>query len=346
MLNKRSFIKASVVVAAISLAFGAHAQQSATDFYKGKTIRVTSSTGAGGTMDLYLLLMMKHMEKHLPDGTKMVLDHRTGGGGAIMTNWMYSAAAKDGTVIGMPVPQLVTTVFANPNNARYDPAKFSMIGRLVDLPRVFVARADSGIKTLQDAAKSPTEITHATLAAGDMIHQFMTASNEVFGTKFRAVSGYTGGGPAFLAMEQGEVQSTTAEPANLLSNKWHLVENGTINVLGVLGQEKVAGLESAPFLMEQVPANHPKRGIVEAVVASGALGLSIMAPPDVPADRVSFLRDAFRKTLTDPALLAEAKERKIPVNFAEGERLEKIVAEATQAPEPVRQWFYSLANQR
>ncbi|MDP1647478.1 MAG: tripartite tricarboxylate transporter substrate-binding protein [Rubrivivax sp.] len=330
-------------VASLALHVPVHAQ-SAADFYKGKTIRVASSTGAGGTMDLYLLLTMKHMEKHLPEGTKLVLEHRTGGGGAVMANYMYSAAPKDGLHFGMPVPALVTSTFSNPDGTRYDPARFTMLGRLVDLPRVFVARADSGIKTLQDAAKGDKEIPHGIMTVGTSLDQYMTAVNEVLGTKFKRVAGYTGGGPTFLAMEQGEVQSTTAEPANLLSDKWHLVQNGTINVLATLGTEKVAGLESAPSVLDMIPASHPKRGIVEAVAASGAIGLALIAPPDVPADRVAYLREVLKKTMHDPALLAEAKERKIPINFADGERLTQIVAAAAKAPEPIRQWFRDLAK--
>lgn len=318
--------------------------QSAQEFYKGKTIRVVSSTGAGGTMDLYLLLTMKYMEKYLPEGTKLVLEHRTGGGGAIMANHMYSAAPKDGLHFGMPVPALVSSTFSNPKSTRYEPARFNMLGRLVDLPRVYVARADSGIKTLQDAARSPTEITHGIMTVGTSLDQYMVVANEALGTKFRRVPGYTGGGPVFLAMEQGEVQSTTAEPANLLSNKWHLVKEGKINVLATLGQEKVAGLEHVPSVLDMVPADHPKRGIAEAVAASAAIGLSLIAPPDVPADRIAYLRDVLKKTMNDPALLAEAKERKIPINYADGERMTRIVAEAAKAPEPVRQWFLGLSK--
>lgn len=345
MLNKRHLIRAALAVAATSIGLTANAQ-SAADFYKGKTIRVASSTGAGGTMDIYLLLMMKHMEKHLPEGTKTVLEHRTGGGGAIMANYMFAGAPKDGTTVGMPVPAIVTSTFSNPANTRYDPAKFNYIGRLVDNPRVFVARADSGIKTMADAAKSDKEIPHSIMTVGTSLDQFMTAVNEAMGTKFKRVAGYTGGGPAFLAMEQGEVQSTTAEPANLLSNKWHLVQNGTVTVLGVLGQDKVPGLENAPYILDMIPANNPKRSVVEAVAASAAIGLGIIAPPEVPADRVAFLRDVFNKTVNDPAYIAEAKERKIPLNSATGEQVTKIVADAMKAPEATRQWFFSLSNQR
>lgn len=343
MFNKRKLIQGAVALAVAVMAAPAMAQGAA-DFYKGKTIRVASSTGAGGTMDLYLLLTMKHMEKHLPEGTKLVLEHRTGGGGAVMANYMYSAAPKDGLNFGMPVPALVTSTFSNPDSARYEPAKFTMLGRLVDLPRVFVARADSGIKTLQDAARSDKEVTHGIMTVGTSLDQYMTATNEVLGTKFKRVAGYTGGGPTFLAMEQGEVQSTTAEPANLLANKWHLVKEGKINVLAVLGDEKIAGLENTPSVLDMIPADHPKRGILQAVSASGAIGLSLIAPPGVPADRVAYLRDVLKKTLTDPALLAEAKERKIPINFADGDRLSKIVADASAAPAPVRQWFVDLSK--
>lgn len=82
------------------------------------------------------------------------------------------------------------------------------------------------------------------------------------------------------------------------------------------------------------------------MAASAALGLGLIAPPEVPADRVAYLRDVLRKTVTDPAFVAEAKERKIPINFADGERWQQIVVTAAAAaPEPVRHCFFNLTQQ-
>ncbi len=343
-MTKRSFFKLSVsgVVAGImAAALPMSSAVAAEDFYRGKTIRVVSSTGAGGTMDLYLLLTMKHMEKHLPPRTRLVLEHRTGGGGTVMANYFYTAAPKDGTYIGMPVPSLVSATFSAPDQARYNPAEFGAVGRLTDLPRVFVARTDSGIKTMEDAVNASGDITHGVMTVGASLDQFMTAANEAIGTKFRKVPGYSGGGPTFLAMEQGEVQSTTAEPGNLLSNKWHLVEDGTISVLAV-GGGTVAGLEHVPSWLDFVPEDHPKRDVVEAVSLTADLGLSLITPPGVPADRLAYLRELLAKTMNDPEFIAEAKERNIPVNFASGEQLEQIIANASEATPEVRKWFADL----
>ncbi|MFN3351190.1 Bug family tripartite tricarboxylate transporter substrate binding protein, partial [Pseudorhodoplanes sp.] len=320
--------------------------QKAEDFYKDKTIRVMSVTGAGGTMDLYLLLFMKHAKKNLPAGTNLVLEHRTGGGGAVGANHLFNAAPKDGTYIGMPVPALVSTTFSAPDSVRYKPTEFQAIGRLVDNPRVFVARGDSGIKSLEDAAKSDKEITHGIMTVGTTFDQFMSATNEALGTKFRRVAGYSGGGPTFLAMEQGEVQSTTAEVANLLANKWHLVKDGKVNVLAVLGLEPVEGLEKYPNVLDLVSKDNPKRGIVQAVAQSAAIGLGLYAPPGTPQDRVEYLRKVFSATLNDPELRAEAKERNIPINYRDGAALQKIVADSTQVSPDVQAWFKSLLEKK
>jgi hypothetical protein len=36
--------------------------------------------------------VMKHMEKHLPEGTSVVLEHRTGAGGIVGTNHLFNVA--------------------------------------------------------------------------------------------------------------------------------------------------------------------------------------------------------------------------------------------------------------
>ncbi|WP_439527269.1 Bug family tripartite tricarboxylate transporter substrate binding protein [Pannonibacter sp.] len=338
----RKAVAALTVAAGVSLlAFSASAQD-AEQFYKGKTIRVMSTTGAGGTMDLYLLLMMKHMTKHLPEGAELVLEHRPGAGTILGTNHLFNAAPRDGSYFGMLGPGFAIVPFAYPEEARWKPLEFIQIGRLVDLPRVFVARADSGITTIEDA--KTIEATHAVLNPGDLTDMMMTLVNQTLDTRFKRIPGYNGGGPAFLAMEQGEVQSTTAEPGNLMANKWHLVEDGTVKVLAQFGLAPVPGLDGVPMVTEMVPADHPLHGAVQATAATAAHGLSVSFPPEVPQDRVDYLREVLAKTMADPELLAEAKERKILINYASGPDLEKAAATAVEQPDAVKAWFFELAQ--
>jgi tripartite-type tricarboxylate transporter receptor subunit TctC len=77
------------------------------------------------------------------------------------------------------------------------------------------------------------------------------------------------------------------------------------------------------------------RALVTAVLASGDLGRPFIVPPGVPAERLKILRDAFRKTMGDPAFLTDVKIRKLATDPDFGEDLEKIAKEAVAQPREV-----------
>jgi tripartite-type tricarboxylate transporter receptor subunit TctC len=333
----------AIALAMAPLANDARAQ-SPEEFYKGKTIRLMHVTGPGGTMDLYALMVIKHMQKHLPDGTSVVLEHRPGAGGVVGANHLYTNAPKDGTYIGMPTPSVVLLTFGNPDAARYKPDEFIPLGRLIDVTRIFVARSETGIKTLKDATTKPT--THGTMPPGSSPHIVAMAANEVIGTQFKVVPGYSGGGPMFVALEQNEVQVTTAEPGNLLANKWHLVEKGEINVLAQASDEPTQGFEKTPLWTDFVPKDHPMRGVVDAVSGSAALGLGLFFPPGVPEDRVAFMRTVIEKTVKDPEFVADSKARNVPVAWRDAKWLGDAVKASMDQPESVRKWFAGLREKK
>ena len=329
------FVAAVVGAGSVQVALA----ETAEDFFRGQTIRVVNPTGAGGTMDLYILLSMKYMKKYLPEGTEMVLDHRTGAGLLNGTNHMYNAAKKDGSSFGMIGTSLVFDTITNPDAARYDPTKFKMIGRVTDLPRVIVVRADSGIEDLTNVGEVKN-ITHAAMVPGGPLMGAMLMVNDALGTNFRGIPGYFGGGPTFLAVEQHEVLSTSAEAANLLANKWDLVEQGVINVVAQTGVEKVQGLEHVPTILELMPEDHEMRSVAEAWAGSADVGLSFVLPPEVPEDRVAYLRGVFQNAMSDPEFLQEVKERKIPVSYMSGEDIAAHIQSAVDNMTPeMKQWL-------
>ena len=50
-------------------------------------------------------------------------------------------------------------------------------------------------------------------------------------------------------------------------------------------------------------------------------------PPGIPADRLKQLRDAFSKTMKDPAFLKEAKEAKLIIEPVTGPEIEQFIAQ-------------------
>lgn len=344
--TRRTTLKALMLGAAVAtLGLPTMAQsQSAEEFFAGKTLRVMNSTSAGGTMDLFLLLMMKHMEKHLPSGTSLVLEHRDGAGGLVGANHLFNVAPSDGTYFGMLTPYIVFDKFAQPASARYEPGEFGVMGRMVDLPRVYVARGDAGVETMDDLVGKT--LTHAVLGAGTYNDLLTVATNEALGADLEPIPGYGGGGPMFIAMEQGEVQSTTAEPGNLIVNKWHLVESGDVKILSQAGLVPSVGLEDVPLLLDFVPQDSAVRERVEFLSSAASLGLSLFTPPGVPEDRMAWLQDLLARTMSDPDLIAEAQERNIPLFYATADDVLAVLARSATASDEVKQWVETTASSR
>jgi tripartite-type tricarboxylate transporter receptor subunit TctC len=68
------------------------------------------------------------------------------------------------------------------------------------------------------------------------------------------------------------------------------------------------------------------------VLASDEFGRPLVFPPGVPSDRVKIIRDAFNKTIKDPALLAEAEKRRLDIDPATGEELDALAKDVMTAP--------------
>jgi len=87
-------------------------------------------------------------------------------------------------------------------------------------------------------------------------------------------------------------------------------------------------------LMDKYKTADNVRRLVKVVLAADEFGRPIVFPPGVPADRVKIIRDAFNKSIHDPALLAEAEKRRLDIDPASGENLDALAKEVmTAAPD-------------
>ena len=65
------------------------------------------------------------------------------------------------------------------------------------------------------------------------------------------------------------------------------------------------------------------------------IGRGLAVPPGVSKEKISALRWAFDKTVSDPVFIAAAKKRSLKVNPLSGERIQSIVRQSLQAPAAV-----------
>jgi hypothetical protein len=78
--------------------------------------------------------------------------------------------------------------------------------------------------------------------------------------------------------------------------------------------------------------NDADRKVLELHFTQKTAARPIIAPPDIPADRVAILRKAFVALAHDKEFLAEAEKGKIEFGFVPGEEVDKVVALITATP--------------
>jgi tripartite-type tricarboxylate transporter receptor subunit TctC len=325
--------KLSLALGALIMMGTAQAQTSVESFYKGKTIDFYIGFSPGGGYDSYARLLARFMGEHIPGKPNIVPKNMAGAGSRTAAAFMYSVAPKDGLAIATvdqatPVQQAVGDA-----TIKFDTAKFSFIGNPVVDNNVVVTWHTSGVKTIEDATKKEYAIGATGLNTSS---QYPQALNMVAGTKFKIIMGYPGANEVNLAMENGEVIGRGSNSwASYKATKPDWIRDKKMNVLVQIGLERSPDLPDVPLLMELAKAEED-RAALRLLSAPPAIGRPVFAPPGIPAERLKALRDAFDKTVKDPAFLEAAKREGLDIDPVSGEKLQQIVQDILGAPQAVK----------
>ena len=77
-------------------------ERGAAEFYKGRNVAIFVGFGPGGGYDLSARTLARYMGRHIPGEPNMVPRNMPGAGGIVATKHLFSVAARDGAVMGVP----------------------------------------------------------------------------------------------------------------------------------------------------------------------------------------------------------------------------------------------------
>ena len=315
----------------IACSFGAATPLSAqapADFYKGKQIRMVVSTEPGQDYDTWARLVARHMRQYIPGNPPFVIENMPGAGSLIAANYLYNKAVQDGTTLGMVSRNIPNYALMRQPNANYDPLKFNWIGSPEITHRGCYARSDSGIKAPEDLFVR--ELLVGGDGAGTALTETPLLLKNLLGMKFKIIDGYKGATAVVLAMERGELEGICQTTSAFQGSAQHLLDDGTFRILFTTEPEPVPELK-VPTVFAYAKTDE-QRKILEVHASSLELGRPILAPPNVPADRVAALRQAFDAAMRDPALLEEAKQMKLTVEARSGEAITAAIRTVAELP--------------
>jgi tripartite-type tricarboxylate transporter receptor subunit TctC len=312
----------------LAAAAGGSAQaQSVANFYKGKTVNVLIGVGVGGEYDLQARLVARHIGKHIPGNPNVVPQNMTGAGGINMANHLYNTVARDGTFIGMMGNNFPATQAVGGKSVKFDAGKFQWLGTIAPVVETMAVWHTAGVKNMDDLRKQ--EVVAGASGRGAITYFYPMMMNAFLGTKFKIVTGYPGGNQINLAMERGEVQARNNTWSSWKATRPQWIKDKQIYVVAQAGP-RAADLD-APSV-EALAATPDDRLTIELIVSGTQLGRPFATTPDVPADRLAAMRNAFRATMKDPEFLKDAAQMNFEVTPVYGEPMQKTVEKILSTP--------------
>jgi tripartite-type tricarboxylate transporter receptor subunit TctC len=320
-------------------------------FYQGKTIRVIVGTTPGNLYDFWARLIVDHIGKHIPGNPNFIVQNMPGAGHVVAVNYLYTNVKPDGlTLIGSVIPSLYLNQLIGRSEVQFDWSKLTWIGSPARGNSQMYMRSDSPYKTIEEVrtAKEPPKCGATGVNGPDSY--FPKLLQETVGAKFQIVTGYPGGTDIDLGVERGEIHCRAFTIEAFFGrepyNTWR--KTNFVHHLFQSGSKRDARLPNTPTIfeiMEKYKTPDSARRLATVLLGADDMGRPMFGPPNMPAERLKTLRDAFAKTMADDQFRAEVKKRGYEFDPVGGDELERLAKDVIgQPPEVIDRLKKVLGN--
>lgn len=300
------------------------------EFYKGRTIRMIIGYGVGGGYDLYGRAAAEHLGRFIPGRPSIVPQNMPAGGSFVAAKYMFEAAPRDGSVLGVLAQTLALDTVMQGEKAGIDVSQMPYIGRMTTSVEMGHGMPGAPFKTFEDARR--TEIVVGASGGASPAFLLPAALNAFAGAKFKIVSGYAGVNEITLAAERGEVQLVSAAGLpNMMARRPQWIRERMIPILYQAALRRHPLIPDVPT-MGELGLGEEGKAILRVISSSGDFGRPINTTPGVPPARLVALRKAFQEMVRDAEFLGAMKSRNIIIEPATGEELDEIARETTKTP--------------
>ena len=222
----------------------AHAQQAAN--YPTKPMRMVVHFVPGGPMDVIVRLVGQRITAAW--GQNFIIDNRAGAGGIIGTE-LVARATPDGYTLLFAYASHTIMPFLS-RKVPYDPDKdFSAMGQVGATPLVLTVHPSLPVGNVKElialARAKPGQIRAAAPGMGGVGHIAAEIFKLESNTDITTII-YKGGGPAQLALAQGEVQFVFATPPAAMAQ----IKTGRVKILATSNPVRLSYLPDVPTFVE------------------------------------------------------------------------------------------------
>jgi tripartite-type tricarboxylate transporter receptor subunit TctC len=329
MMPRHRLLKLAPLTLAAFMAVPALAQTP--DFYKGKTFTIVVGFSPGGGYDLNARALARHLAAHIPGNPGIIVQNMPGAGSLTSVRYLDVTAPKDGTVMTIFNPGLVTQSVIQPDKVQLDFRKFGWVGVVTPDFRVCFGYGQNGVKSWDDMMQRKEFILGST-ARGSGNYVNGATLREVFHAPIKQILGFPGSAEQRLAIERGELDGDCGSYSSI-PPEW--LRDKLAHPFVRFSEERPADLpENVPFVGSFAKTAEQKQ-ILDVLGAADEVGRPFVMSKQVPAERLATMRKAFDETMQDKEFLADMDKQQLPVSPIDGEKAEAIVAKMMDAPPAV-----------
>ncbi len=304
-IDRRQFLQTGSAAAA-ALAVPALAQAQAANF-PNRPIKLICPWPAAGSSDIVMRALADSATKVL--GQQVIIENRPGASGMLGPNELLKAAPD-----GYTLSQLTIGVARLPHmqKMQFDPLRdFTYIACLTGYTFGIVVKADSPFKTIKDlvsyAKANPGKFNYGSTGNGTTPHLAIEEFASKAGIQLTHVP-FKGSSDGLQALLGGHID------AHSDATGWapH-VEAGTMRLLATYGSKRTKRWPQVPTLNE----------LGYDTVSDSPFGIA--GPRGMDPKVVRKLQDSFKKTLSDPAVLAAFEKYDQPVIYMDSEAYTQFI---------------------
>ncbi|MGE5540327.1 MAG: Bug family tripartite tricarboxylate transporter substrate binding protein [Gemmatimonas sp.] len=317
--------------------------QSASDFYKGKTLRLIVGSGEASGVDVLGRIVGRHLADFIPGKPTVVVNNMAQPESIAAANHVYNVAEKDGLTIGAGSAGLFSRAISQPN-IRFDLDKFTWLANLYNATVIFWMRTDFPCQTLEALKSCKQPLKFGATARGSTGYGLAPELlKDAFGLNVDIIYGYKDSAIS-LALEQNEIQASGGDLIGFMSGRpLQFLEEGKVKILVQIAGRKSPELEHyhVPWVMDVIPED--KKNLFAMVNPIIDMARPYYAPPGIPADRAKVLRDAFAKMAKDPAFNEEVTRiARIHATHLGGEEMTPAIHAMLNQPPEVKEKVIGL----
>lgn len=322
---------AAVLVVALA-ACGQSDESSSADgeanFYEGENLDFVVPYDAGGGYDVYARAVAPYLGECL--GAEVVVRNEPGAGSLLATNATAAADADDRRIQITNSVGALSAQIAEADGVLFDMSEFSMIGRLATAPDTVAVAANGELQDFQDIIDSEEPVRF--VATGPGSNEYIAASvlSAIYGFPYEVITGFGGSGEARLAVIAGNADAH----ASTWDSHLGAIESGEITPVLITGDEPVELLPGTPVVTDFAPESEEGQVLIEDLVNLETLGRGVVAPPGLPENQLTELREAFECATSNEELIEELEGQQRPLDVLDGdEYLELIQSVVDSSPE-------------